>query len=420
MRVHVVSLGCAKNRVDTEKTVALLLRRGCRITDSPDDAECLLVNSCGFIEDARRETIETVLELAEHKRKNPSLKLAVMGCMVELFKKEMGDELPEIDYLFGLSETSIDAVYSPDNIERALQPGAVSAYLKIAEGCGNSCSFCSIPIIRGPLKSRPPADIASEAALLVRKGVKELCLVAQDTTRYGADLGLKNGLLSLLGKVVNEASPEWLRILYVYPTLLNGETIDYIASEPTVCPYIDIPFQHIDTGVLKRMGRQETETDILRLLEKIRKAMPDGAVRSAFIVGFPGESEEEFNRLARFLVSAELDHVGVFTYSPEEGTKAALLKDDVPPALKRERRDRLMEIQRGISRRKNRRRIGSVMRAMVESFDEAESLLLGRLAIQAPEVDGELILDNCTAVPGEFLNVKITDAMDYDLIGEPV
>lgn len=418
-RVYMVSLGCAKNRVDSEKALALLLKQGCRVTDDPGEAECILINSCGFINSARRETVDTILELAEYKKQNPSLNLAVMGCMVELFRKEMADEMPEINYFLGLSDKSVSNVYRSDNIERVIQPGSVFAYLKIAEGCGNSCTFCSIPLIRGPLKSRPMEDIAMEARSLLGRGVKELCLVAQDTTRYGADLGMKNGLVKLIRRILEE-KPVWVRILYAYPTLLTDELIDLIGSEPSICKYIDVPFQHIHNGILKRMGRQESEYDILRLLEKLRKTMPEGAVRSSFIVGFPGETEREFGRLERFLEEALLDHVGIFVYSREEGTKAAFMEDDVPPKVKEERRERLMEVQRKISSAINARKVGSVLPVMVERYSGEERLLTGRLSTQAPEVDGEVILDNCEALPGEIIDIRIKEGLDYDLVGEPV
>ena len=418
MRLHMVSLGCAKNRVDSEKVLAILQRQGCTITDNPEEADCLLVNSCGFIDAAKRETIDTVLSLAEIKKTRPGAKLAVMGCMVERYKAELQSELPEIDYLLAISDDSAKEVYRPENISRVTQPGVVSAYLKIAEGCGNACTFCSIPSIRGPLKSRPPEAIIAEAKELLAIGIRELVLVAQDTTRYGADLRKKNGLVDLM-KELKKLQPGWLRVMYLYPTLITGAMIDIIASGPPFTPYIDVPFQHYDDAVLKRMGRQETAKDIQSLMERIRAKMPHGAVRTSFIVGFPGETDRQFKSLLKFVKEARFDHVGVFTYSGEEGTAAAGLPDDVPAEVKEERRAQLMKAQNAISMKKNKEKLGKTFDALVERFDRENGLLIGRLATQAPEVDGELILDDCEAAPGSIIRVTITGAMDYDLIAHP-
>lgn len=417
MNVHLVSLGCSKNRVDSEKTLAILKKQGCAVTDDPKKADCLLVNTCGFINEARAESIGTILELAELKKSNPGVKIAVMGCMVERFENELVAELPEVDYFFNFASDTAALAHMPDATDRVLESGAVSAYLKIAEGCGNSCGFCSIPLIRGPLKSRPVESIVAEARQLTSAGIRELVLVAQDTTRYGADLRMKNGLVGLLREVI-KTKPAWVRVMYLYPTLITDEIISFIAGEPTVCDYVDVPFQHINDQLLKKMGRNETKKDIFRLLEKVRKSMPDGAIRTSFIVGLPGETERQFEELEKFVREAELDHAGVFTYSPEEGTKAALLADDVPDVIKRERKERLMRAQQEISLRKNEAKEGKVFEALVEKYDAADNLLLGRLRSQAPEVDGEVILDRCESRPGEIIRVRITGAMEYDLIGE--
>ena len=419
MRLYMVSLGCAKNRVDSEKTVAILKSQGCTLTGDPEEADCILINTCGFINDARQESVETVLEMAEIKKTNPKAKLAVMGCMVERYRKEMAEELPEIDYMMSLSDDDASPIYVPENTRRELEPGAVSAYLKIAEGCGNACSFCTIPLIRGPLKSRPMQAIVAEARELIAAGVKEIVLVAQDTTRYGADLRVKDGLAQLLLELV-KSGPQWLRVMYLYPTLITDEIIRIIASEPALCPYMDVPFQHISDTVLKKMGRNETQKDIVQLVGRIRAAMPHGAIRTSFIVGFPGETEKDFRHLEKFLKEAQLDHVGVFTYSAEDGTKAAGYADDVPEEEKLERKERLMGIQQGISLKKNRAVVGQTFEAMVERYDQENGLLLGRLKTQAPDVDGELILDGCEAKPGDILKVKITQGMEYDLVGVPV
>ncbi len=422
MRLHMVSLGCAKNRVDSEKILAILQQQGCTITDNPEEADCLLVNSCGFIDAAKRETIDTILSLAEIKKTRPGAKLAVMGCMVERYKAELQSDIPEIDYLLAISDESTKEVYRTDNIKRITQPGVVSAYLKIAEGCGNACSFCSIPAIRGPLKSRPPEAVVAEAKELLAVGIRELVLVAQDTTRYGADLRKKNGLVELLKELGNlkELQEGWLRVMYLYPTLITDAMIEMIASGPPFTPYIDVPFQHYDDAVLKRMGRQETSADIRSLMKRIREKMPHGAIRTSFIVGFPGETEKQFNNLLEFVKEARFDHVGVFTYSSEEGTGAAAFADDVPEKVKEKRRDQLMKAQNAISKKKNKEKLGKTFDALVERYDEENRLLIGRLTTQAPEVDGETILDDCEAAPGEIIKVAVTGAMDYDLIAHPV
>ncbi len=421
MRLHMVSLGCAKNRVDSEKILAILQQQGCTITDNPEEADCLLVNSCGFIDAAKRETIDTILSLAEIKKTKPNAKLAVMGCMVERYKAELQSDIPEIDYLLAISDESTKEVYRTDNIKRVTQPGVVSAYLKIAEGCGNACSFCSIPAIRGPLKSRPLEAVVAEAKELLSIGIRELVLVAQDTTRYGADLRKKNGLVELLKQLgdLKELQQGWLRVMYLYPTLITDAMIEMIASGPPFTPYIDVPFQHYDDAVLKRMGRQESSADIRSLMKRIRKKMPHGAIRTSFIVGFPGETDKQFNTLLEFVKEARFDHVGVFTYSSEEGTGAAAFADDVPEKVKEKRRAQLMKAQNAISKKKNKEKLGKTFDALVERYDEEDRLLIGRLATQAPEVDGETILDGCESAPGEIIKVTVTGAMDYDLIAHP-
>ncbi len=417
-RVYMVSLGCAKNRVDSEKTLYILARNGCAVTDSAENADVILVNSCGFTNDARRETVETILELSRLKEANPDLKIAVMGCMVEILKEEMANEMPEIDLLLPLSDASMSEVYSTDNEKRLVQPDAVSAYLKIAEGCGNSCSFCSIPLIRGPLKSRPIDEIVKEALALKDKGVKEICLVAQDTTRYGADIGIKNGLVKLLAHIV-KAGPEWIRVMYAYPTLVTDDLLNIMAVEPSICRYFDIPFQHINGPILKSMGRQETGDSIKRLVDKIREKLPGAAIRSSFITGFPGEGQKEFRELEKFLNDYMLDHVGIFTFSPEVKTPSYALGDPISDDEKNERKARLMEIQRDVSRKLNEQKVGKRFDALVEKYSESESLLTGRLRTQGPEVDGEVILDECEARPGEIILIEVTQAMEYDLIGRP-
>lgn len=419
LRVYMVSLGCPKNRVDSEKTLAKLSEQGCRVVDDPEDAECLLINTCGFIGDAREESVDTILDLAEYKKKRPGVKLAVMGCMVELFHDDMAGSMPEIDILVGLHEEDTIDVQGDGVLDRVLEPGAVAAYLKIAEGCGNSCSFCSIPLIRGSLRSRSVIDLVKETRGLISNGIKEISLISQDTTRYGLDLKMKDGLVTLVRELLKER-PDWLRLHYLYPTFVSDSLIDLVASEPSVCGYFDIPFQHIDSGILKGMGRQETERDIKELVEKIRQKAGGAAIRSAFIVGFPGEGEEEFERLHDFVRDAKLDHVGIFTYSPETGTSAEKIGETVSEELKEERKNILMELQSGISAEINSAKVGKKFPVLVERYRDEENLLTGRLMTQGVDIDGEVILDESDALPGELVEVEITGSMEYDLIGRVV
>ena len=433
-----VSLGCPKNTVDSERVLGDLVTSGFDLTQDEKDAEVIIVNTCGFIESAKKESVDTILEMARHKTEGNCKQLIVTGCMAERYGQELLDEIPEIDHMLGVGQypqlkniiedvnpstrnhVATPAEFYESYTDRLLTTAFYTAYLKISEGCSNRCAFCIIPKMRGQMRSRSPESILAEAEHLARKGVKELNLISQDTTMYGFDLGMKDGLVRLLKQMAKVDGLEWIRLLYCYPTFLNSEMIELIASEPKICSYIDVPLQHTHDEMLKSMKRQETEGGVRRMLDEIRLKIPDVALRTTFITGFPGETETHFQHTVRFLCEMEFDHVGIFTYSDEEGTTAFDYPNRVPEEVKAERRDILMEFQKDIALRKNQERVGEVEPVLVEGFDPENYLMTGRLASQAPDIDGQVILEKCEAEPGEIVPVLINQAAEYDLVGEPV
>ena len=438
-KIGMVSLGCPKNTVDTERVLGDLVSSGFSLTPDEEDADVIIVNTCGFIESAKKESIDTILEMARHKTEGKCKQLVVTGCLAERYSQELLDEIPEIDHLLGVGQypqlkniiddtnslsknhVATPAEYYESYTDRLLSTAFYTAYLKISEGCSNRCAFCIIPKMRGPMRSRSPESILAEAENLARKGVKEFNLISQDTTMYGFDLAMKDGLVRLLKEMVKVDGLEWIRLLYCYPTFLNSEMIELIASEPKVCSYIDVPLQHTHDEMLKSMKRQETEGGVRKMLDEIRNRIPNVALRTTFITGFPGETETHFQHTVRFLCEMEFDHVGIFTYSDEEGTTAFDYPDRVPQEVKEERRDILMGFQKDIALRKNQERVGRVEPVLVEGFDPQENYLMtGRLTSQAPDIDGQVILEKCEAEPGEIIQVTIKQAADYDLVAEPV
>ncbi len=432
MRVEMIQLGCPKNLVDGEVMMGRLLAAGHEI--AAGEADAVIVNTCGFINDAREESINAILEVVERKRTGAVKRLIVAGCLVQRYKNELRREIPEIDGFIPLSaaadvvhllanpdpkiETDPDIPLYDGRLERALSTPPHLAYVKIADGCDNPCTFCSIPSFRGRLKSRPLESIVEEVRRLTGKGVKEVVLVAQDTTAYGEDRGLSDGLAKLLLALDARTETSWIRLLYGYPNRLTPGLLETMASCESVVPYLDIPLQHAHPAILKAMGRGGSGDSFLRLLGRARETIPGLAVRSAFIVGFPGERREHFRNLLEFVTAAELDHVGVFTYSSEEGTRAYGLGNPVDERTKARRRERLLEAQQAISLAKNRRRVGRVETMLVDGpCRETEHLLEGRLATQAPEIDGRVLINDGFAAPGTFTRVKITGAHPYDLIG---
>ena len=437
-KVGMVSLGCPKNTVDSERVLGDLVTSGFDLTQDEKDADVIIVNTCGFIESAKKESVDTILEMARHKTEGNCKQLIVTGCLAERYGQELLDEIPEIDHMLGVGQypqlksiiedvnpstrnhVATPAEFYESYTDRLLTTAFYTAYLKISEGCSNRCAFCIIPKMRGPMRSRSPESILAEAEHLARKGVKELNLISQDTTMYGFDLGMKDGLVRLLKQMAKVDGLEWIRLLYCYPTFLNSEMIELIASEPKICRYIDVPLQHTHDEMLKSMKRQETEGGVRRMLDEIRLKIPDVALRTTFITGFPGETETHFQHTVRFLCEMEFDHVGIFTYSDEEGTTAFDYPNRVPDKVKTERRDILMEFQKDIALRKNQERVGKVELVLVEGFDPENYLMTGRLASQAPDIDGQVIIEKCEVEPGEIVPVLINQAADYDLVGEPV
>jgi len=438
-KVGMVSLGCPKNTVDSERVLGDLVNSGYDLTPNEDDAEIIIVNTCGFIESAKKESIDAILEMAQKKIDGKCQKLIVTGCLAERHTQELLDEIPEIDHLLGvrqypqlkhiLEEGDFDsrnhvatpAEYYESYTDRLLTTAFYTAYVKIAEGCSNRCAFCIIPKMRGPMRSRSPESILAEAENLAQRGVKEFNIISQDTTMYGFDLAMKDGLARLLEGMAKIEGVEWMRLLYCYPTFLNSDVIDYIASEEKVCRYIDVPLQHTHDEMLKSMKRQETEGGVRKMIDELRLKIPKVALRTTFITGFPGETDEHFKHMLRFICEMQFDHVGIFTYSDEEGTTAFDYPGRVPEEVKEERKNILMEFQKDIALRKNQEKVGQIESVLVEGFDAQENYIMtGRLASQAPDIDGQVILEKCEAEPGEIIPVRITAAADYDLVAEPV
>ena len=434
-----VSLGCPKNTVDSERVLGDLAASGYDFTPDEEDAEIIIVNTCGFIESAKKESVEAILEMAHKKTDGKCEKLIVTGCLAERHTQELLDEIPEIDHMLGVGQypqlkniledadisnrnhVATPAEYYESYTDRLLTTAFYTAYLKISEGCSNRCAFCIIPKMRGPMRSRSPESILAEAENLAQRGVKEFNIISQDTTMYGFDLAMKDGLVRLLKGMSKIDGVQWIRLLYCYPTFLNSNLIDYIASEEKVCRYIDVPLQHTHDEILKSMKRQETEYGIRKMLDELRLKIPDISLRTTFITGFPGETDEHFKHMLRFLCDIKFDHVGIFSYSDEEGTTAFDYPDRVPEEVKLERKNILMESQKDIVLQKNQEKVGHTESVLVEGFDAQENYIMtGRLSSQAPDIDGQVILEKCEAEPGEIISVNITGAADYDLVADPL
>ena len=432
--VGVVSLGCNKNRVDTETALGLLRDEGFVFTPDPAEADILMVNTCGFIDSAKEESINTILEMAQYKESGNCRLLVVTGCLAQRYEKDLLQEIPEIDLLLGVNQYEKLPSLIKDALggkrvsacqddlgyfehRRVLTTPSYTAYVRIGEGCSNRCTFCAIPLIRGPYRSRGEDRILSEVRDLAAQGVREYILVAQDTTRYGTETHEHTTLPALMKKVADIDGVDWLRVLYCYPDETNDELLDVLADHPKVCPYLDIPIQHVNAELLRRMHRRGTRDDIVR---SVRGARARGlTLRTSIIVGFPGETEDQFRELLDFVEETEFDRLGAFTYSPEEGTPAAKLPDQVPEEVKQERFDRLMSLQQKISRRRNEARVGSVEQVLVTASG-ADGVCLGRSSREAPETDGEIYVRCGESAPeaGLFIPVRITGAGDYDLKGE--
>jgi ribosomal protein S12 methylthiotransferase len=424
-RVNVVTLGCSKNTVDSEALMGLLRKNNIELTEQADGADAVIINTCGFIDVAKEESVNAILAAAAMKRDGRIGQLYVAGCLSQRYMNDLEEEIPEVDAYFGVTDfgnilKTINPNHKHDLIsDRFIPEGSKSAYIKISEGCDNPCSFCAIPLMRGGHISRPIEDILLEATYLASEGVKELVIVAQDSTYYGLDIYGRRALAELLEKVSQVRGIEWVRLMYAYPAKFPLDILPVIAAQPTICKYMDMPIQHVADPVLKSMRRGITRRALLELIGKIRAAVPGIALRTTLIIGYPNEGEKEFEELMEFVAEAEFERLGVFAYSPEENTVAHPLDDPVPAEVKQERIERIMELQRSISARKNEALIGTRQRVFVES--EAGGEYICRSFRDAPEVDGEVYVTSpVKLLPGEFVEVEITDAVDYDLFGELV
>lgn len=444
-KVGFISLGCPKNLVDSEVMMGYLKQSGYEITPDAGEAETLVINTCGFIDAAKQESIEAILEAARLKSEGRCRRLVVAGCLVERYRDELRAEIPEVDAFIGTNQiaeiTNVcqertntralpifpignqSATYLYDeSTPRVLATPGYSAYIKIAEGCDRPCGFCFIPQMRGHFRSRRFGSVINEAEQLAKSGVKEIILVAQDSSRYGEDLGQTDGLAHLLRELARVEGVEWVRVMYTYPTHISDAFLDVLAEEPKAVKYLDMPLQHASANVLKLMRRGGTRASLERLIVRVRKRVPNVAVRTTFITGFPGETEEDFEELLAFVRAVEFDRVGVFTYSDEEGTPAYDLPNKVDPKIAERRRARLMKEQARISRRRNRARVGSTVRVLFEGESKETDLLWqGRMETQAPDIDGCVLIndtpENFVPRPGDFVNVLITEAQDHDLVG---
>jgi ribosomal protein S12 methylthiotransferase len=437
-RVYMHTLGCPKNRVDSEIMLGTLAEAGYRLVQDPAKAEVVVVNTCGFIESAKAESVEAILELTELKTAGRCRKLVVAGCLVQRHADELALELPEVDHFIGtgayadIARIVSDAqakrlvVPDPDFVHSAASPRVNSlpshtAYLKIAEGCDNACAFCIIPKLRGPQRSRPVADVVAEAEALARQGTIELSLVAQDLTAYGHDLPGRPRLHALLRELAKVDGVRWIRLHYAYPRDVPEALVEAIADEPKIVKYLDMPLQHSSDRLLRSMKRGRDSVFLRELLARLRARVPGIALRTSLIVGLPGETEEDFEDLLRFVEEQRFERLGVFEFSPEEGTPAAEMRRQVPDDVKRARFERVMAVQQEISRDHQRAMIGRRVEVLVEGrAEETEHLLAGRHAQQAPEIDGITYVNDGVAYPGEIVTVEVTDASDYDLVGHVV
>lgn len=434
--IGLVSLGCAKNQTDAETMLAILKDDGYKIVAEPETADIIIVNTCGFIDSAKQESINAILEMAEYKTCGQCKKLVVTGCLAERYADDIIAELPEVDAILGTGDYDriIEVIKSVDKmpvitnninrtpeceLPRVLLTPPYTAYLKIADGCDNNCTYCAIPKIRGHFRSRKLEDIIIEANQLANDGVRELILIAQDTTRYGTDIG--TSLAKLLEELVKIEKIDWIRVHYYYTEAITKELIDTMAKYDKICNYIDMPIQHADNYILRRMARRTTVEEIDEKINYMRNTLPNCYIRTSIIVGFPGETEEHFQNLYDFVKRTRFDRMGVFTYSREEGTAAAEFDAQVDEDVKEVRYNKLMELQQGISLELNREKIGSIIEVIVEGYDEENYLFFGRGRGDSIDVDGKVYFGTEDEVaPGDIIKVKILDASEYDLTGQRV
>ena len=439
-KILFISLGCDKNLVDSEVMLGILADRGFEMTDTEDDADIIIINTCCFINDAKEESINTILEMAEYKKTGPCKALIVTGCLAQRYKQEIVDEIPEVDAVIGTSKYDeiFDAVdqalkgshfLDVDDLDRLpsvpgkriLTTGGHYAHLKIAEGCDKHCTYCIIPKIRGNYRSVPMEQLLAEAASLAEQGVKELILVAQETTLYGVDLYGKKSLHILLKELAKIKGIRWIRILYCYPEEIYPELIETIKNEKKVCHYLDMPIQHASDAILKRMGRRTTKAQLKETVSLLRKEIPDIVLRTTLIAGFPGETQEQHEELMEFVDEMEFERLGVFAYSPEENTPAASMLDQIPEEIKEERRDAILELQQEIAFDKAADMVGRTLYAMIEGKVADEPAYVARTYADSPDIDGYVFVNTGEMLmSGDFVKVKITGSAEYDLIGELV
>ena len=434
-KVGMVSLGCDKNRVDSELILGSI-NKFYEITNNPKEAEIIIINTCGFIESAKQESIDTILEMAEYKKTHKCKMIIATGCLTQRYGDELLELIPEIDILMGVNDYMklhkliVDFIKTEQRVssttykdegvnegERILTTNSHTAYLRIAEGCNNFCTYCIIPKIRGKFRSRSKESILAEATSLVNQGVKEIILIAQDLTNYGEDLYGKNELHVLINEISNIKGLEWIRLLYCYPEEITDELIEVIANNPKVMKYLDLPIQHISNNILKMMARKTNKETIIGKINLLREKVPGITLRTSLIVGFPGETEEDFDELCRFLKNYKLDNVGVFTYSQEEGTAAAKLPNQVDEDVKIKRKEKLMSIQRGIVKDLNKLKIGNIYDTIIDG--STGEYYIGRNYEMAPEIDGLIYITKGKVLKkGDIIKVKITNIMEYDLVGD--
>ena len=438
MKIMFISLGCDKNLVDSEKMLGMLADKGFEFTDDESEAEVAVVNTCTFIHDAKEESINTLIEMGQYKTEGKLKALIATGCLAQRYHEEIREEIPEVDAILGTTAIehiveAVEEVLAGEKSEhmediqylaatkgrRVVTTGGHFAYLKIAEGCDKFCTYCIIPKVRGRFRSVPMEDLLTEAKSLAAQGVKELILVAQETTLYGKDLYGKKCLAELLHKLCKIEDLYWIRILYCYPEEIDDELIAAIRDEEKIVPYLDLPIQHASDTILKRMGRRTSNEDLRRIIGKLRAEIPDIALRTSLITGFPGETEEDHEELYRFVNEMEFDRLGVFTYSREENTPAAVMPNQIDEEVKEARRDEIMELQQAIAFEKAEDMVGQVLWCMIEGKVADEDVYIGRTYKDAPNVDGYIFVQtSATLMTGDFVKVQVTDSNEYDLIGE--
>ena len=437
MKLLFISLGCDKNLTDTEVMLGLLASRGYEMTDDECEADIIVINTCCFIHDAKEESIQNILEMAEYKKEGSLKALIVTGCLAQRYRQEILDEIPEVDVVLGTTAydqilDAVDEALKGQNsvrmedlqrlpkveAKRQVTTGGHFAYMKIAEGCDKHCTYCIIPKIRGRFRSRPMEELIREAEELAEQGVKELILVAQETTLYGKDLYGEKSLPVLLRKLCKISGLRWIRVLYCYPEEITDELIRVMKEEPKICHYLDLPIQHANDDILKRMGRKTSKQELIDIVGKLRKEIPDICLRTTLITGFPGETQEQYEELYRFVSEMEFDRLGVFTYSPEEDTPAALMPDQIEESVKEERQAELMELQQEIAFEAAENMVGKEVLVMIEGKVADENVYVGRTYKDAPNIDGLIFVETgVELVSGDFAKVRVTGALEYDLIG---